>query len=164
MNKTLKKTIASVMAAAIMAVSFVGVSANASGNISRSISGTTAAYSFDVDGNKVSATRNDAHYGRSSDLCITILYSGSYNVTFNGASNSPATVYFYKINSNNTVSTNYTTSFHIPQSVSGMPTLYTSINLPTGKYMLKFVSDSNTTYSSSYFAIHGVAGTSIEKH
>lgn len=157
MKKNLKRVVASITAIVSLAVSAVSINASASGTVTHSTNGSTAAYSFDVDGNNTSSTNNGSHYGQSSGLYISIVNSGYYSVTFNGASNSSATVYFYKFNSNNTVSSTPYASFNIPQSVSGMPTLYGSIYLASGKYLVKFVSNSYSSYSSGYFAINGVA-------
>lgn len=104
------------------------------------------------DGNLSSLTNEGAHYGASSNMCFTVNSADSYQVSFGGASNSGAKIKIYNYDTNANVAT-----IDVPVSTSEMPTLYTNISLSSGKYYVKVVSTSYSTYSSSSFSVYNIS-------
>ena len=157
MKRTFKRTFAALIAATTMAVGMSGMSASASGDVDGTRSGsgsnTKMTYEFDVDGNYVSRTNNNAHYGQTSTSGFSVSKDATYTISFSGLSVA-AKVYIYEEDTNSLAF-----SFTIPKYQSGMPTLYTTPSLDAGQYYVKVVSNSYSTYTVGSFIVHGVSGS-----
>ena len=161
MNK-LTKRLAAIGAAMTMAVSMMSVGASASGTVSCSTTnvGTNvnATYSFSVDGNYDLKNTFTAYCGQKGNKGIIVNAAGSYTITASCNSSTSVRLEIYKATTSGTLGTK-TASVTIPKAAPALNNITTSVNLPAGKYYVKFVSNTySTTWYSGYATIKNVYG------
>ena len=140
----LRKKIAAMCAATVMALGALCIEASAYGTVTYDgASGLSGNYNLsfsysNVDGNKSSATSSGEHYGQRGTPGFTISTSGNYRVYFCGASGTSAKLKIYKVVTiGSNTSTSLQTTINIPHEAPGMGTQSALVNLPSGNYFFK---------------------------
>lgn len=155
--KRLFKKVTTFFLTAVMVFGMLPVNTFASGTVfgTRYGSGTSTnvKYSFDVDGNLNSDTLTGAHYGKKSGIGFAVDSDGLYTISFGGYEVG-ATIYIYDERTKKEVH-----KIDIPAYQPGMPTLNTNYHFDVGRYYVKVVSASYTTYSINSFTVKDIAGT-----
>lgn len=143
MKKVLNKITALFIATMLLMVGMTAFSASAAGDVSATYNQSTNDLIFTYRNVDTSGVQISSPY-----ILISSGETGSCQVSFGGA-NVSGRMELYKNNFN---SSNKVASITIPKYISGMPTLYSYVNFSTtGKYYVKFVSDSGTMNGSFTF-------------